>query len=68
MSCLRSTRTALSPDAHCAPLQLGFKLKGKDASNKMFVIFELQRERQVAPKQVAAVPWPELRPCVYKRR
>ena len=46
--------------------QLGFKLKRRDMSNKMFAVFELQKRK--GDQGAAQIDWPELKPCMYKRR
>lgn len=46
---------------------LGFTLSSKDFTNKMFVLFCFKkRERAASSKK--AIDWPELKPCLYKRR
>lgn len=53
-------------DALVAALtSLGFKQTSRDSSNKMFVILELKK---ISGNSVAGVSWPELKPCIYKRR
>ena len=45
--------------------KLGLHVTRQDSSNKMFVVFEA---RKVADRKSGAVQWPELKPCMYKRR
>lgn len=45
--------------------QQGLNVIQQDSSNKMFVVFEAKK---VAKRCDAAVEWPELKPCLYKRR
>jgi hypothetical protein len=47
---------------------LGFKLKQQDAANKMFVVWVLQKRAAVKAAAAAAITWPALRACVYKKR
>lgn len=49
-----------------AVCDLGFTLVSKDFSTKMFMLFYFQKKMKQKPKDV--VEWPELKPCVYKRR
>lgn len=54
-------------EAFCTALQqTGFKMLSKDISNKMFVVFVARKHRSTV--DVAAVRWPVLKPCQYKRR
>ena len=46
--------------------KLGFKLLKQDAANKMFIVFELQRNDKVVER--TDILWPSLKPCLYKRR
>ncbi|CAL9126188.1 unnamed protein product [Musa textilis] len=46
--------------------QLGFSLVSKDFSNKMFVLFYFKKAKK--DSQVESIKWPELKPCIYKRR
>ena len=48
--------------------QLGFKLVQQDASNRMFVVWVLQKKAAVKPSTAAGIEWPTLRACVYKKR
>lgn len=52
--------------------QLGFKLVDQDASNRMFVVMVLRKKGNapaaLSPAPAAALPWPALRACVYKKR
>lgn len=47
--------------------ELGFTIESKDFSNKMFVLFYLKKKEKQnsADKEIS---WPELKPCIYKRR
>ncbi|KAL3697177.1 hypothetical protein R1sor_011253 [Riccia sorocarpa] len=50
-----------------AIISLGFVLDSEDASNKMFHMFYFQKEdSKKEPK--GRIKWPELKPCIYKRR
>ena len=46
---------------------LGFELLHMNASNKMFVVFDLQKKQGTVPG-ATNLHWPSLRPCLYKRR
>ncbi|CAN4082396.1 unnamed protein product [Withania somnifera] len=47
--------------------ELGFTVESKDFSNKMFVLFYLKKkEKQNSVEK--EINWPELKPCIYKRR
>lgn len=47
--------------------ELGFTIESKDFSNKMFVLFYLKKkEKQNSVDK--EINWPELKPCIYKRR
>ncbi|KQK00145.1 ribosomal RNA-processing protein 8 isoform X2 [Brachypodium distachyon] len=46
--------------------QLGFSLVSKDANNKMFVLFYFRKKEK--SKAVDNIDWPQLKPCLYKRR
>ncbi|XP_064945789.1 ribosomal RNA-processing protein 8-like isoform X1 [Musa acuminata AAA Group] len=46
--------------------QLGFSLVSKDFSNKMFVLLYFKKAKK--DSQVESIKWPELKPCIYKRR
>ncbi|XP_042501281.1 ribosomal RNA-processing protein 8-like [Macadamia integrifolia] len=46
--------------------ELGFKLISKDFSNKMFVLFFFKKKEK--PCREKEIEWPELKPCLYKRR
>lgn len=48
--------------------QLGFKLVQQDASNRMFVVWVLQKKAAVKAAAAASIDWPHLRACVYKKR
>ncbi len=45
--------------------KLGLHVTRQDSSNKMFVVFTAKK---VDDKKNGAVQWPELKPCMYKRR
>ncbi|KAH6781740.1 S-adenosyl-L-methionine-dependent methyltransferases superfamily protein [Perilla frutescens var. hirtella] len=45
--------------------ELGFASTSKDFSNKMFILFHFQKKEKRKPKGIV---WPELKPCLYKRR
>lgn len=47
---------------------LGYKLVQQDAGNRMFVVWVLQKKGDVKPAAAAAIKWPTLRACVYKKR
>ena len=52
--------------------KVGFALRNKDASNRMFVILELTKGRADADADADAPSkepqWPSLAACTYKRR
>lgn len=45
--------------------ELGFTSTSKDFSNKMFILFHFQKKDKRKPKDIN---WPDLKPCLYKRR
>ncbi|KAL3813823.1 hypothetical protein ACJIZ3_015091 [Penstemon smallii] len=45
--------------------ELGFTSISKDFSNKMFILFYFKKKEKQISKDVT---WPELKPCMYKRR
>lgn len=45
---------------------LGFNLVSKDFTNKMFVLFYFKKKE--CASNVKNIEWPELKPCIYKRR
>lgn len=45
--------------------QQGLHVTQQDSSNKMFVVFEAKK---VADRCDVTVQWPDLEPCLYKRR
>eukprot|EP00899_Mesostigma_viride_P015766 jgi/Mesvir1/24190/Mv10905-RA.1 len=47
---------------------LGFHLRRKDASNKMFMLLELQLGATKPGFDESELGWPQLKPCIYKRR
>ena len=48
--------------------QLGFKLAQRRVVNKMFVLLELQKVKPAAAGGTAAISWPALKGCVYRKR
>lgn len=46
---------------------LGFSIVSKDFSNKMFMLFYFQKEKERTP-EVKHIDWPKLKACLYKRR
>ncbi|PQQ13204.1 ribosomal RNA-processing protein 8 [Prunus yedoensis var. nudiflora] len=46
---------------------LGFTSVSKDFSNKMFILFYFKKKEEQSSKK-KEVEWPELKPCLYKRR
>ncbi|KAF7089805.1 hypothetical protein CFC21_092684 [Triticum aestivum] len=46
--------------------QLGFSLVSKDEKNKMFVLFYFRKKER--SKVAKNIEWPQLKPCLYKRR
>ncbi|KAF7079262.1 hypothetical protein CFC21_083519 [Triticum aestivum] len=46
--------------------QLGFNLISKDEKNKMFVLFYFRKKEK--SKVAKNIEWPQLKPCLYKRR
>nr|DAD30804.1 TPA_asm: hypothetical protein HUJ06_009655 [Nelumbo nucifera] len=49
-----------------AVCELGFNSVSKDFSNKMFVLFFFKKKK--ASPETKEIEWPELKPCIYKRR
>ncbi|KAF8399783.1 hypothetical protein HHK36_015653 [Tetracentron sinense] len=47
--------------------ELGFTSISKDFSNKMFILFYFKKKEQQKP-EIKRIEWPELKPCLYKRR
>ncbi|KAK4409950.1 Ribosomal RNA-processing protein 8 [Sesamum angolense] len=45
--------------------ELGFTSTSKDFSNKMFILFYFKKKEKQKSKDIE---WPELKPCLYKRR
>lgn len=45
--------------------QQGLYVTQQDSSNKMFIVFEAKK---VAKRCNVTVQWPDLKPCLYKRR
>lgn len=50
-----------------AVCELGFTSVLKDFSNKMFLLFFFKRKGKQSSKE-KEIEWPELKPCIYKRR
>jgi hypothetical protein len=48
--------------------RLGFELRKQDTNNRMFVTFILQKKGAVCHSEAADTSWPDLKPCIYKRR
>ncbi|CAL1391709.1 unnamed protein product [Linum trigynum] len=48
--------------------ELGFTSVLKDFSNKMFILFHFQKKEKRESSKSKAIEWPELKPCLYKRR
>ncbi|KAJ8749933.1 hypothetical protein K2173_013848 [Erythroxylum novogranatense] len=46
---------------------LGFTSTWKDFSNKMFILLYFQKKEKHSSKR-KEIEWPELKPCIYKRR
>jgi len=46
---------------------LGFSIVSKDFSNKMFMLFYFQKEKE-RTLEVKHIDWPKLKACLYKRR
>ncbi|XP_010528216.1 PREDICTED: ribosomal RNA-processing protein 8 [Tarenaya hassleriana] len=51
-----------------AVCDLGFTSVSKDFSNKMFILFHFQKKEKPNSKRKEGMKWPELKPCLYKRR
>ncbi|KAG2652006.1 ribosomal RNA-processing protein 8-like isoform X2 [Panicum virgatum] len=49
-----------------AIIQLGFSLVSKDEKNKMFILFYFKKKEK--SKVAKSIDWPQLKPCLYKRR
>ncbi|CAD6251494.1 unnamed protein product [Miscanthus lutarioriparius] len=49
-----------------AIIQLGFSLVSKDVKNKMFILFYFRKKEK--SKVAKSIDWPQLKPCLYKRR
>ncbi|KAI3736726.1 hypothetical protein L2E82_26710 [Cichorium intybus] len=55
------------PDRFCeAVCELGFTSVSKDFSNKMFIL--LYFKKKANKNRSKGIDWPELKPCLYKRR
>ncbi|KAI3685151.1 hypothetical protein L6452_34386 [Arctium lappa] len=55
------------PDRFCqAVCELGFTSASKDFSNKMFILLYFKKKPKNNPNK--EIEWPELKPCLYKRR
>ncbi|XP_030450710.2 ribosomal RNA-processing protein 8 isoform X1 [Syzygium oleosum] len=50
-----------------AVCELGFTPVSKDFTNKMFVLFYFKKQEKPSSKR-KEIQWPELKPCIYKRR
>ncbi|XP_038715239.1 ribosomal RNA-processing protein 8-like [Tripterygium wilfordii] len=50
-----------------AVCNLGFTSMLKDDTNKMFILFYFKKKEKLEPKR-KEIEWPELKPCLYKRR
>lgn len=50
-----------------AVCELGFTQVSKDFTNKMFVLFHFTKQEKPISKR-KEIAWPELKPCIYKRR
>ncbi|KAK9119836.1 hypothetical protein Scep_017929 [Stephania cephalantha] len=50
-----------------ATCDLGFASVSKDFSNKMFLLFFFQKKKKQSSVK-KEIEWPQLKPCVYKRR
>lgn len=48
--------------------QLGFTFISKDFSNKMFILLYFKRKEEKQSSGKKQIEWPELKPCLYKRR
>ncbi|KAL2505227.1 Ribosomal RNA-processing protein 8 [Abeliophyllum distichum] len=46
--------------------ELGFTCQSKDFSNKMFLLFYFKKKEKLNARKL--IEWPELKPCLYKRR
>ncbi|GMN42599.1 hypothetical protein TIFTF001_011802 [Ficus carica] len=51
-----------------AVCDLGFSSVSKDFSNKMFILLYFKKKEDKVSKRKKDVEWPELKPCLYKRR
>ncbi|KAL8529361.1 hypothetical protein ACS0TY_006689 [Phlomoides rotata] len=60
-----TTRGADPNDFVKAICELGFTSTSKDFSNKMFMLFYFQKKEK---QKSMDIKWPELKPCLYKRR
>ncbi|KAL5991210.1 hypothetical protein ACLOJK_012116 [Asimina triloba] len=55
------------PDEFIKAVQgLGFTSITKDFSNKMFVLFYFKKKE--GQNRIKSIEWPQLKPCLYKRR
>ncbi|GER33324.1 ribosomal RNA-processing protein 8 [Striga asiatica] len=48
--------------------QLGFATVAEDFSNKMFILFYFKKKKVLEKQKPKDIEWPELKPCLYKRR
>ncbi|CAM6129328.1 unnamed protein product [Calypogeia fissa] len=51
-----------------ALLSLGFSLFSQDVTNKMFILFYMQKQKGSGDSLKRSKHWPELKACMYKRR
>ncbi|XP_062151472.1 ribosomal RNA-processing protein 8 [Alnus glutinosa] len=51
-----------------AVCELGFTSIFKDFSNKMFILLYFKKKDKQTSKKTKEIEWPELKPCLYKRR
>lgn len=48
--------------------ELGFTSVSKDFSNKMFILLYFRKKKEKLKSKGKEIEWPELKPCLYKRR
>ncbi|PON36639.1 Methyltransferase-related [Parasponia andersonii] len=51
-----------------AVCELGFSSVSKDFSNKMFILLYFKKKEEQNSNRGKDIEWPELKPCLYKRR
>ncbi|VFQ77326.1 unnamed protein product [Cuscuta campestris] len=51
-----------------AVCDLGHSCVKKDSSNKMFALFYFKKKKDTQNVEGRKIDWPELKPCLYKRR